>query len=260
MPDTLRFIHISDSHIGPDAEYTLNGQNALDYSHALIQHLNSLSFPVDFVLHTGDVAYNPDFAAHELAAETFAQLRYPVYYVRGNHDDAMVMRKALPNLPMDEGRINYDFILKDFHFIVLDTFGDIQPQGKLEPSQLDWLREKCATSTAQSLVIVIHHLPVKTSVAWLDEDMMIVNHEAFFEILKPFASKIRGVFYGHVHRASSALRDGILCVSAAPIVSPLETWPTQHEHRLDTATRPGYNIVTLTHEQTFVSQHGTPLE
>ncbi len=256
MDKPLRFIHITDTHIGPSPDYLLRGCHTYAALDALVTHLNhDLPFEPDFVLHTGDVAYDPDPAAYPLAQSLLSGFKYPIYYARGNHDDPDTMRQTLPNLPTGTGRLDYDFTIGDFHFIVLDSFGHVQPAGYLEDDQLAWLQKTCQTSTARSLVIVLHHLPVQTGVDWYDAQMVIENHDALFAILRPFQNRIRGLFFGHIHRGSTTLRDGILCSSAPAVSMQLQSWPTQTDIRSDAATPSGFNVVTLTHEQTWITQH-----
>ncbi len=254
MSDDLRFVHISDTHIVPDQGlyYGYNPYQALEQ---LVGYINNgLPFMLDFVLHTGDVTYDPDPAACQQAAAVLNELNYPTYYVRGNHDDPAAMRKYLPNLPAGSGRIDYTFAMKGFQFIILDSFGKVQPMGYLEPGQLAWLRTMCEESTAQSLVIVLHHLPVLTGNTWLDHDMYIENHEALFDTLEPFAARIRGLFFGHIHVPSSTMQRGILCSSAPAAFSQFvlpDTAPTP-----PLITEPGgYSLVRMTHEQTWISHH-----
>lgn len=258
MSDMLRFVHITDTHIGPESDYLLYGYNTFDWLKHLVGYINTdMPFEPDFVLHTGDVMYNPDLSACELAYSVLKDLKYPTYYVRGNHDDPEAMRQVLPNLPVGTGRINYDFVQKDFHFIVLDTFGLEQPKGYLEPPQLEWLQSKCQSSTARSLVIVIHHLPVVTGNGWLDGQMYIENHDTLFNVLSPFQNRIRGLFFGHVHCPTTTIRNGIICSSAASAFSQF-IYP-QKVSIHPTATSPGgFSLVTLSHDQTWISHHLLP--
>ncbi|MBI5931139.1 MAG: metallophosphoesterase [Chloroflexi bacterium] len=256
MDNPLRFVHITDSHIGPSADYVLRGCNTYAALQALVTHLNNdLPFTPDFILHTGDVTYDPDPVAYPVAQSLLCQLKYPIYYVRGNHDDPDAMRQTLPNLPAGTGRLDYDFTVRGFHFIVLDAFGHVQPAGYLEDYQLAWLQKTCQTSTARSLVIALHHLPVETGVGWYDAEMAIENHDALFATLKAFQNRVRGLFYGHIHRGSTTLREGMVCSSAAAISMQLHSWPTQTDILTDTATPHGFNVVTLTHDQTWITQH-----
>lgn len=258
---TLRFIHISDTHIGPTTDYQL--ERHLTYAHfqSLIHHINHrLGFTPAFVLHNGDVTYNPDAVAMQLATALIQEIHYPVYSVRGNHDDPEAMRQLIPQLPSGTGRIDYDFIIEDFHFIVLDSFGKIQPQGYLEQYQLEWLHSVCANSHAASLVIVVHHLPFPCHYTWYDTHMVIENHAEFLAVLRLFQPKIRGILFGHVHGAFSIFHEGFLAVSAPSVTYPLHPSPLATVHSADMHTQSGYNIVTLTHQGMVITHHHLPFD
>ena len=252
---TLRFVHISDTHIGATSDYLLYEVNTYQRAQELVLFLNNdLPFEPDFVLHTGDLCYNPDPDATQLAYDVLSQIKYPLYVARGNHDDPASMRTLFSNLPAGEGRIDYDFIQDNFHFIVLDSFGHEQPAGYLEDYQLDWLQEKLATSTATSIVMVVHHIPVKTGNVWLDERMRIMNNDAFFEILKPYHTRIRGIFFGHIHDFSTHLHQGILCSSTSAAFSQF-IYPNHAKMRFTVTEPGGLSFVTLRHSGSATILH-----
>lgn len=260
MTDRLRFIHLSDTHLSPDPDYHSYGHNALANAQAVVHHLNNaLPFKPDFVLHTGDVAYNPDREAYPQAVKVLSQLRYPVYYVRGNHDNPAAMREFLPHLPDGDGPLHYDFMQGNYHFVVLDTHSTEPPSGHIQAEQLDWLQATLDASPASRLVIALHHLPVVTNVPCMDERMIIRNHDALFEIIRPYRERISGLFFGHIHRSTTTLRDGILCSSAPAVWFQLYTWPEGDlDFRGDPSALPGFNVVTLTPSQTLITHHTVP--
>lgn len=94
----LRFVHISDTHISasrpleprhrPNSRHHPN-----DHAERLLQALNDLPFHPDFVLHTGDLANGPEPEHHEVAIAMCQQIRWPCFYIAGNHDDGDLIRK-----------------------------------------------------------------------------------------------------------------------------------------------------------------------
>lgn len=252
----LQFIHISDTHIGTTADYLLYGHSTAAAAQKLVDYLNNdLPFEPDFVLHTGDVTYDPDPEAYKLAWQTLQQIRYPLYVVRGNHDEPDTMRRVLPNLPSGSGRIDYTFEVKGFRFIVLDSFGREQPRGYLEDTQLAWLSQQLALAEDKPVVISLHHLPTTTGNPWLDNFMLIENHDTLFATLAPHQSRIRGLFFGHIHSPSTTLRQGIMC-SSAPAAFSQFSFPNVYPSTELTATAPGgFSLVTIAPEQTWISHH-----
>lgn len=256
----LKFIHISDTHIGATPDFTLHGRNTLDHAKKLVRYLNEeLPFEPDFVLHTGDVTNYFEDEAAQLAVETLSGLKYPIYYVAGNHDLPGVMRRFyFADLAGGNEPLFYDFMVQDFHFLVLDTRGQPDPQGYVSENQLAWLAETAQRSSARSLVVVVHHLPLKTGNTWYDRDMRIMNEEAFFAVLDLLKPKLRGVFFGHIHRSYTGYRDGILYSAAPSAAFQFYAWPDMPHSHLDENVAGGYSVVTMTHEQTIVSHHFLP--
>lgn len=245
---TLRFVHISDTHIGITPDYVLYGENPHTQTTALIDFLNTkLPFEPAFVLHTGDITYDPDITATEQAATLFATLNYPLYVVRGNHDDPDALRQHFAGLPAGEGRIRYDFMHEDYHFIVLDSFGREQPAGYLEDVELEFLATTLENSRARSVVIVLHHIPVVTGNDWLDKRMRVMNEAAFFDILQPYRDRIRGLFFGHIHDFSTHHAYGVLCSSTAASFSQF-IYPIHTDEPFLVTTPGGFSLVTLRHD------------
>ena len=255
----LRFIHISDTHLGPDADHIRYGRNTYADAKAIVDFINNgLEFEPDFVLHAGDVINEPNAEASRLAAGLFGELRFPTWYVLGNHDDRAMMRADLMGLPASDAPLYYDFRVDDFHFLTLDSRGEIDPQGFISAEQLDWLAESCRESDARSLVLLVHHLPLRMGVEWVDRDMRIMNDEAFFTMLRPHRERLRGIFFGHIHRAFTGFHDGILCSASASTFMQFHMNPHDEQARFDTTAPGGYAIVSMTHEQTTVTHHSLP--
>src|SRR5690606_21680916 len=85
----LTFVHISDTHLHSDPTFTGAFTNIVPRPgvEATIRQINDLPFEIDFVLHTGDIMTDPQQEAeYELARDLLGTLRYPVYYLAGNHD------------------------------------------------------------------------------------------------------------------------------------------------------------------------------
>ena len=193
----LRFVHISDTHLGPDADHVRYGRNTYQDAKAMVDFINhDLEFEPDFVLHTGDVINEPDDGASSLAAGLFRTLRFPTYYVLGNHDDRDRMRADLLGQAPVAGPLSL----------------------RLPPSRIFifwcWIHAARLIRRDSSAMInwigwprrVVHQMhsrwrflciicPFYTGVTWIDRDMRIMNDDAFFAVLKPHRERLRGVFF-----------------------------------------------------------------
>ena len=141
------FVHISDSHIGPTAEYSRHGFRSQPCVARAVEIINALPTTPDFVIHTGDVVTEPDVRSYRRAAELFGQLKMPVYFVTGNHDRSRDIQRHLPMGPRQIlsnhlDVLSYAFEVKGYRFLVLDARGpdEIDPHGVLSEAQLGILR------------------------------------------------------------------------------------------------------------------------
>ena len=257
----LRFVHISDTHISHDPAYGTDrsGYTPEKGAEALVERINSLPFVPDFVLHTGDVAYDPFPEAYGRAREILERIIYPVHYLAGNHDDSQMLQRLFLQRDDIQPKLNGEFEMNGVRVILLDSTGPVeQPRGIVSDEQLTWLGEICREDSTQPLVITVHHNPLPVGVPWLDEFMPMENGEALHQPLLPARHRIRGVFYGHIHQNSQTLRDGILYSSVLSSWYQLQSWPGQTDTLMETDAEPGFNIVTITADQTHIRCHRYP--
>ena len=265
MPvQTAYFVHISDTHIGPSPSYERHGHNSYRCARRLVEIINRLPQQPDFVMHTGDVVYDPDPQAYLLAARIFAGLQAPIYYVVGNHDRARDIHHLLPMGPRedfvaDRDLLSYAFEVKGYRFLVLDARGprEIDPHGLFSARQLQIVREEMARD-GLPLVIFTHFPIFPLNSVWMDENMLTLNGPQFHEIARQARGRLRGVFHGHVHQNMQTMRDGVLYVSIASAFSQFAAWPDDKEVRYDTQHPPGYGFVHLLPQQTIIHQHAFP--
>ena len=262
--ETLYFVHISDTHFGPTAGYSLHGQVALPCAQRLVDVVNDLPATPDFVIHTGDVVTDPHPASYALAAETLGNLRVPIYYVNGNHDAAQDIKKHLSmgprqELTADPDMLSYAFELKGYRFLVLDARGpiEIDPHGYLPEAQMEIVRQE-AQADGPPLVIFIHYPTLPLDSRWMDTNMLILNGDEFHEALLPARNRLRAVFYGHVHHSMQTIRDGIVYIAAGSSFAQFTAWPDDEIVRYDSQTLPAFNFVHLMSQQTIVHQYTFP--
>jgi len=256
----LYFVHISDTHFGPTKDYARHGHAPWPCAQEVVRIINHLPVQPAFVIHTGDVASNPDPRAYELAAATFAHLQVPIYYVAGNHDSVRDIRHYLPMEPKVDldspDRLSYTFDVAGYRFLVIDAKGpdEIDPNGLLPNSQLEIVRQE-ATPDGPPLTVFMHFPVLPVNSPWYDEHMLVLNGEAFHQALLPARDRLRGVFFGHVHQPMQMMRDGIVYVSTASTFSQFAAWPEALEPGLDPDYLPGYNFIHLLPQQTIVHHH-----
>jgi Icc protein len=257
----VRFLHISDTHLQGDVNHVHYGHPTYASLKQLVATINALPYSFDFILHSGDVVDDEQPESYANAKAILAELRAPVHYIVGNHDNARLLQQTMVGIESPAARYDYAFELGGVQFVALDsTTLHEQPGGELTDTQLDWLRGYCQTD-GLPLAVFIHHLPLPLGVPWLDEviampsAMIISNHQAFRDVLRPAAKRLRGVFFGHIHRSSQSLEDGILYSSAPSTFGQLKTWPEMRSAAPAPEEAPGYCLVTIDATRTVVQQY-----
>ncbi|WP_026898529.1 metallophosphoesterase family protein [Daejeonella oryzae] len=238
----LRIAHITDVHIKNDPVAETGLRN-------LFREINSLVDAADFIINTGDTVYEANRKTDSYVASCWQswnkinqlENKLPVFSVIGNHDnwyapEGMVEKfRSSPdyrknwvisqlNLPSRY----YHFKQKNWHFIALDSIGDINYE--LDKRQLNWLRETLKSIKKSEPVCILSHVPIlsvaslmymmesrespeeyKFPASEMHRDSLILKN-LFFE-----HPNVRLALSGHTHYADSVKFQNVtyLCNGAA---------------------------------------------
>ena len=140
--------------------------------------------------------------------------------------------------------------------LVLDARGPdaIGPHGQLSAEQMDLLAEEI-TAGSVPLSLAIHFPPFELDSPWLDEAMLLLNGEELHRLVRSAVSRLRGVFFGHVHRGMQVYRDGILYSSVGSTFCQFAAWPGRDRPVMESSSPCFFNLVSLTEERTVVKEH-----
>lgn len=271
MTSTIRFIHISDTHLGPEPEFELKGVPSQPRTEALLGALEQLPDPFDFVVHTGDMATDADKTGDDdrstaRAAKLFSRLRHPLYLVNGNHDDRQHLARHFGAVAGDLLEPEGDTLSRARHwqfggerFVILDARPDFEcdPAGSLPRSQLAAL-DRLFEATTERVTVFLHYPPLAMD-AWFDDRLLIDNGEDLHDLLRRRRERLRGVFFGHIHRSLQIFRDGVFYCAVGATSCNFHPWRgIDDDDRYDRAPVAFYNYVSLTPTSTIVKQHAVP--
>lgn len=195
----MKFIHLTDTHvIGGDR--MLYGANPARRLARAVDSINAEHGNAAFVMLTGDMTHWGDPEAYAAFRAQISRLAMPVHLMVGNHDDTAAFATHFPDVPRDDnGFVQYAFDTPHGHAICLDTKQPGTHAGGYCAARREWLAAELARATGPVLLFM-HHPPFPVGIKGMDE-IMLQDAEAFHQVIAPHKSRIRHLFFGHLHRA-----------------------------------------------------------
>ena len=195
--DSLRFVQISDSHIGFDKPANMDVTATLREA---IAKIKAEPAPPSFVLHTGDLTHLSRPAEFDTLQQVLSELPVPVFYVPGEHDvledDGRSYLQRFGRGTQGAGWHSFD--QGGVHFIGLVNVVNLKAGGlgTLGNEQLEWLERDVKHLKSSTPVVVFAHIPlwsVYPEWGWGTDDS-----ERALSYLKRFGSV--SVLNGHIHQ------------------------------------------------------------
>ena len=187
----LLFAQISDPHIRLDDDAS---QPALA---AAVERVLTLRPAPVAVLVTGDIANSGDPAEHARADELLGPLTMPVLKLAGNHD-------------LLGARLQYVAEAGGFRIVVCDTSQPGRDDGALD---VEWVAAQLVPDIPT--VIAMHHPPLVTGMAWVDDIGLPALDVAALATLLQRSPQVKLVVGGHIHRAATTVLGGCAVVTCA---------------------------------------------
>jgi plastocyanin len=193
----LRFVQISDSHIGFDKPANTDVTGTL---RAAIAKIKAAPQQPSFVLHTGDLTHLSKPAEFDTLQQVLSELSLPIFYVPGEHDvlddDGKGYRQRFGKGTQGAGWQSFD--QNGVHFIGLVNVVNLKAGGlgTLGDEQLEWLEKDLRRQKNSTPIVVFAHIPlwsVYPEWGWgTDDSAQALSY------LKRFGSV--SVLNGHIHQ------------------------------------------------------------
>jgi 3',5'-cyclic-AMP phosphodiesterase len=193
----LRFVQISDSHIGFDKPANTDVTATL---RAAIAKIKAEPEQPSFVLHTGDLTHLSKPAEFDTLQQVMSELAVPVFYVPGEHDvledDGKSYLQRFGRGTQGAGWHSFD--QAGVHFIGLVNVVNLKAGGlgTLGTEQLEWLEKDVKRLRSSTPIVVFAHIPlwsVYPDWGWGTDDSARA-----LSYLKRFGSV--SVLNGHIHQ------------------------------------------------------------
>jgi len=266
MNSPIRFLHISDTHFGPTKDFIFHHKNPYKDAQNLVNEINNLSVTPDFIIHTGDLISFQDHDAYERAQEVLQDIKIPMYFTTGNHDDPELLNNfplfaKKKNLTERKDSVSYYFEFGNYLLITIDAKNpdDQNPSGVVASDVLEKLNQ-LLSKTDKSFILFTHFPALSLDAPWIDKHLLISNGLTLHEMLKNFQSRCLGVFFGHIHQPLQTYADGILYISAPSTTFQFGGWASDidiisyHEKTL-----PGMNLVSVIGNQVIIKYLQLPI-
>ncbi len=213
----LRFVQISDSHIGFDKPANTDVTATLREAVAKIK---AASEPPSFVLHTGDLTHLSKPSEFDTLQQVLSELSLPIFYVPGEHDvlqdDGNSYLERFGKGTQGAGWQSFD--QSGVHFIGLVNVVNLKAGGlgTLGDEQLDWLEKDVKRLKRSTPIVVFAHIPlwsVYPEWGWGTDDSARA-----LSLLKPFGSV--SVLNGHIHQVMSKVEGNVTFHTAMSTAFP----------------------------------------
>lgn len=204
---TMKFIHLTDTHLiagGGD----LHGTNPRSRLRQAIAHILANQIDADAMVVTGDLTHLGHAQAYEYLRECLTGLPMPVYPILGNHDRRETFQDYFPAVARDPaGFVQYTRAFGGYQAIFLDTNEPGVEWGVFCETRAAWLREQLA-ATDTPVLLFLHHPFFPLGIRSMDA-ISLRDTAPLRAALQGHESRIRHVFFGHVHRPISGSYCGI---------------------------------------------------
>ena len=203
----MKFIHLTDPHL-VEPGLRLFGLDPLARLDAAVTDINIHHADAEVAVITGDLTHWGEASAYAGLRRTLDRLLIPYVPMIGNHDDRAALREAFPNAPVDsQGFIQGHRDSKAGRMVFLDTHQPGTHAGWYCEDRQQWLFRQLGAATGP-VFLFMHHPPFDVGLAPMDR-LGIVQRDAVAEIIRPFRTRVRHLFFGHVHRPISGSWMGI---------------------------------------------------
>jgi plastocyanin len=213
----LRFVQISDSHIGFDKPANTDVTATL---REVVAAIKAAPERPSFVLHTGDLTHLSRASEFDTLQQVMSELSVPVFYVPGEHD---VLEDDGASYLARFGKGTYgagwhSFDQNGVHFVGLVNVVNLKAGGlgTLGDEQLAWLENDLKQLTSSTPIVVFAHIPlwsVYPEWGWGTDDSARA-----LSYLKRFGSV--SVLNGHIHQVMQKVEGNVTFHTAMSTAFP----------------------------------------
>jgi len=190
---------ITDLHVTPEPDLFYGRVDTRAALSRMIDRIESLDPRPDLVVATGDLVDKPSPESYATLRRLFERLTARLKLLPGNHDDRALLASAFPDHEyLDGGLANYVADYEAFRLVAFDAVVEGKEYARPTAVALDWLRDRLAEAPDRPTMMIMHHPPVDTGMAFIDAFQGQWPPE--LPDLVRASPQVRLILCGHAHR------------------------------------------------------------
>ena len=229
----ISLIQITDLHLTENKKTKVKAWSTHASFKKIIDFIKNNESP-DFIVASGDISNDGSknsYLAYEREMERFKK---PVFTILGNHDNQKnfnaVFGRKIPS-------IEKITLSKTWLMIAIDSTSRNKESGHITKKQLYSLRKLIENNKDKSLIICLHHQPIKMDF-WIDQVGLDNSNNFIDSIINQ--SNIKAVIWGHVHHQSESILGSIKMLS-----TPSTCYQFFGNTEKPDTNKPGYRKINL---------------
>lgn len=185
-----RLIQVTDTHLYAEKTNQLLGLKTYNSLQQVIELIQAKEQHIDAVIHTGDMSQDLSQQSYEHLAKLLQQLKVPIYWTTGNHDERNTASNFFVGKFIKEASC---FELGNWQIKLLDSQIPGEVHGELSTEVM-----KQITSISQLTLLALHHPPLPFGTKWLDT-LGLQNGKQLLELITN-NENIKILSCGHAHQ------------------------------------------------------------
>ena len=229
----ISLIQITDLHLTENKKTEVRSWNTLSSFQRTVDCIKTNENP-DFILVSGDISEDgtkESYVAYQKGIERFEK---PVFTILGNHDNHKNFHAVFGTKFSSVEKIT---LSESWLIITIDSTSMNKESGHITKQQMHSLRKLIANNKDKSLVICLHHQPIKMGF-WIDQ-VGLENSDQFIASIAN-QSNVKAVVWGHVHHESESALGSIKMLS-----TPSTCYQFCGNAEKPDTNKPGYRKIKL---------------
>lgn len=237
-----RILQLTDLHVFAEPEAKLKGIPTRESLSDVLNHIESVESPFDYVIITGDHTHDELPESYQAVRDLLTPHIDRLHQVPGNHDDRAVLNEVFGDRTGSIGAspIRFSIAADQWRLIGLDTHWPGEVAGMFDGNQADWLRSELDRCEQAHVALFFHHPPISVNSTWMDA-IGLHGREQLADIASD-DDRIQLICCGHVHHEFEGTL-GNATVLTTPATG-IQFDPSGAEPNF-AADAPGYRIIEL---------------